>query len=79
MFTFLPIHLIIITLFFGFRYYTSKINSYLRFPFHFTKIVVNIGEAIHIEENYDLEMGTDIIMNKIAELLPESLRGLYKG
>ena len=58
---------------------TSKINSYLRFPFHFTKIVVNIGEAIHIEENYDLEMGTDIIMNKIAELLPESLRGLYKG
>ena len=58
---------------------TSKINSYLRFPFPFTKIVVNIGEAIHIEENYDLEMGTDIIMNKIAELLPDSLRGLYKG
>jgi hypothetical protein len=28
MFTFLPIHLIIITLFFGFRYYTSKIKSY---------------------------------------------------
>ena len=57
----------------------SKINSYFRFPFPFTKIVVNIGEAIHIQENYDLEMGTDIIMNKIAELLPDSLRGLYKG
>ncbi|MBS96461.1 MAG: 1-acyl-sn-glycerol-3-phosphate acyltransferase [SAR202 cluster bacterium] len=58
---------------------TSKINSYLRFPFPFSKIVVNIGEEIQIDENCDLETGTNIIMNKIAELLPESLRGAYKG
>jgi 1-acyl-sn-glycerol-3-phosphate acyltransferase len=58
---------------------TDRINSFLRIPFPFSKIVVNIGEVIEFDQREDLNKGTEVIMNKIAELLPESLRGIYKG
>ena len=58
---------------------TGKINSFLRIPFPFCKIVVNIGKAIEFDQREDLDKGTEVIMSKIAELLPESLRGIYKG
>ncbi|MDM7999745.1 MAG: lysophospholipid acyltransferase family protein [Dehalococcoidia bacterium] len=48
------------------------------------KVVVNIGEPFKLPDVHghptrrDREVGTEIIMRKIAELLPESYRGVYR-
>jgi len=52
-------------------------------PFHLGHIIVNIGQPFRLSrintenQKEDLKTHTDLIMRRIAELLPENSRGVY--
>ena len=56
---------------------TEKIRGVYEVVVERPRITVNIGEPFRLPREGDLEELTDIIMRRIAELLPEEYRGVY--
>lgn len=62
---------------------TETIRNVIRIPFHFKKLRVSIGEPFYLESHGSkldrsvLKFHTEVVMDRIAKLLPDDYRGHY--